>query len=409
MPAKPILRTLAVFGGPPLFPHPVGVGKPNLPERAALFARFQAMLDSGWLTNNGPAVPEFERRIADILQVKHCIACSSATAGLQLAARALDLKGEVILPSFTFIGTAHALSWLGLEPVFCDIDSSTYCIDPGRVEALITPRTSAILGVHLWGRACPVEELVAIADRNRLKLLFDAAHALGCTYRNTPIGGFGNAEVFSFHATKVINTFEGGIVATNDGTLADRLQRTRNYGFNNRGVVVCQGTNAKMSEAHASMGLACLDEMPMILERNRNNYAAYDKVLCNIPGIRLISHGEATSHNYHYVIAEIDATVFGLHRDELAYILTAEGILARRYFHPGCHRSEPYCSRPVRQQLPCTEALMERALCLPTGLQIRPAEIESIGAVIRFCAENAPEIRKKLAEVGVAEDPVVPR
>ena len=394
---KTRLQDLAAFDGLPLFPEPVAVGRPNLPDEALLFRRLGGMLRSRWLTNDGPAVREFEDRVRQHLGVAHAIACSNATTGLQLVARALDLRGEVILPSFTFIGTAHALEWLGLRPVFCDIDPQTHGIDPARIEALITQQTCAVLGVHVWGRPCAIEELKDIADRHHLLLLFDAAHAFGCSYRMVSLGGFGNAEVFSFHATKVINACEGGIVATNDAALADRLRRMRNYGFVDSGDVVCRGTNAKLSEAHACMGLASLEILAQVIDRNHANYAAYQNQLRDIPGVRSLPVSPGERYHHHYVVTEIDEALFGLHRDVLESILAAEGVLARRYFHPGCHRMAPYSNCPkTHASLRHTEALADRVLCLPTGMQISPDEAASIGGLLRFCFDNAAAIRCRL-------------
>src|SRR5690349_4944149 len=204
------LSDLAIFGAPPVFEEPLHVGRPNIGDRERLLARINDMLDRRWLTNNGPFVQELEEKIAAFLGVKHCIAMCNATVGLEIAIRATGMTGEVIVPSFTFIATAHALQWQEITPVFCDIDPRTHNIDPQQVEKLITPRTTGIIGVHVWGRACDVAALEAIAARRRLTLLFDAAHAFGCSYRGRMIGGFGDAEVLSFHATKFFNSFEGG-------------------------------------------------------------------------------------------------------------------------------------------------------------------------------------------------------
>src|SRR5436189_3835480 len=187
-------------------------------------ARIEDLLDRRWLSNNGPYVQEFEERLADFIGVKHCVAMCNATVALEIVIRALGLEGEVIVPSFTFIATAHALQWQEITPVFCDIDPRTHNLDVAKVEEALTPRTSGIIGVHLWGRACNVEALTEIAERRGLKLIFDAAHALGCSHGGVMIGGFGDAEVFSFHATKFFNTFEGGTVVTDDDGLATRIR-----------------------------------------------------------------------------------------------------------------------------------------------------------------------------------------
>ena len=222
---------LAVFTGKPAFPEPLHVGRPNLGDRKRLFERFDQMLDRRWLSNNGPLVKEFEQEIARHVGVKHAICVCNATIGLEIAVRAADLEGEVIVPAYTFVATAHALQWQAITPVFADMDPATHNIDPARVERHITPRTTGILATHVWGRPCDVEALSEIARRRGLKLMFDAAHAFGCSHRGRMVGGFGLAEVFSFHATKFLNSFEGGAITTDDDALADRIHLMTNFGF----------------------------------------------------------------------------------------------------------------------------------------------------------------------------------
>ena len=300
------------------------------------------MLDDGRLTNHGPYVEEFEHRIAEQLGVRHCVATCNATLALQLAIRAVDWRGEVIVPSFTFVATVHALQWQGITPVFCDIDPQTHCLDPRHVEALISPRTTGVLGVHLWGRPCDVEALTAIARTCGLQLLFDASHAFGCSYKGKMIGRFGAAEVFSFHATKFLNTFEGGAIATNDDALASRLQLMRNHGFASYDNIVTLGLNAKMSEAAAAMGLTSLDAMRDFIKANHLNYLQYESHLQGIPGLSLMTYDRDESCTYQYIVLQIDNEVTRLTRDHLYRVLWAEQVLARRYFHPGCHRMDPY-------------------------------------------------------------------
>src|ERR1700730_882708 len=228
---KKSINDFAIFGGEASFDQPLHVGRPNVGSKERLLRRLSEVVDRRWLTNSGPCVEEFEQRLRQLLGVSHCDSMCNATDGLQLAMRAMEMHGEVIVPAFTFIATAHAVQWLGFTPVFCDVDPRTHTIDPARIEELITPRTTGILGVHLWGQPCDIEALAAIASRHGLKLLFDAAHAFNCSWRGRMIGNFGDAEVFSFHATKVFNTFEGGALATNNAELALRVQRMRNFGF----------------------------------------------------------------------------------------------------------------------------------------------------------------------------------
>jgi len=356
------------------------IGRPNIGERAALLARINDILDRRWLSNNGKYVREFEARLAELLGVKHCVAMCNATVGLEIAIRALDLSGEVILPSFTFIATAHALQWQQITPVFCDIDPVTHNIDPAKVEALITPRTTAILGVHLWGRGCEVAALREIADRHKLKLLFDAAHAFGCSHEGGMIGGFGDAEVFSFHATKFINTLEGGVVSTNDDTLAMQMRRMKNFGFTGYDQVESIGTNGKMNEISAAMGLTNLESLEEFVAINQAHYQRYKEGLAALPGLSVMPYDESERCNYQYLVVEIEASKAGISRDELVTHLHKNGIIARRYFHPGCHRMEPYVTLfpEAGNNLSVTQVLSERLFCLPTGSAVTPEDVKRI-------------------------------
>jgi dTDP-4-amino-4,6-dideoxygalactose transaminase len=393
---------LALLGGRAAFPDPLHVGRPNIGDRARLRERLDDILDRRWLTNGGRYVLEFEQRIADLLGVRHALVMCNATVALEIATRALGLSGEVIVPSFTFVATAHALQWQQITPVFCDVDPVTHNLDPDRVEALITPRTTGIIGVHVWGRPCAVEPLDAIARRRGLRLLFDAAHAFGCTHRGRMLGGFGDAEVFSFHATKFLNSGEGGAVATNDDDLADRMRLMRNFGFADYDDVVYVGTNGKMSEMSAAMGLTSLDSMDEFIAVNRANHAAYAAGLAGIPGITLARYDEAERSNYQYVVAEVDEREAGLGRDALQRVLHAENVLARRYFHPGCHQMEPYRSYfpHARLLLPQTERLTRRVLSLPTGTAVGPAEIATVCDIVRRAVAAAPAVRAHLDGAG---------
>jgi dTDP-4-amino-4,6-dideoxygalactose transaminase len=391
---------LAALGGPPLFDEPRHVGRPNLPERGAFLRRINEIFDRRWLTNKGPFVTEMEGRVADYLGVKHCVAVCSGTAALEIACKALGLKGEVICPSFTFVATAHALEWLGLRPVFCDVDPKTHNIDPARAKELITAKTSAIVGVHLWGRPCAVEALASLAEKHRLKLLFDAAHAFGATLGGRFIGGFGAAEVFSFHATKVFNTFEGGAVTTNDGELAGRCRLLKNFGFKGYDTVLSAGINGKMSEVHAAMGLALLESLPRILEENRERYRVYQKTLGGVDGLRLVTYDEGEENNFQYVTVEVDPETAGLSRNQVLGLLTAENILARRYFHPGCHRLPPHTLDPSidRSRLAQTEMLCARVLCLPAGAALDLEDAGAIGRLLAFIIANRRPLARRLAE-----------
>jgi len=391
-----------VFGGPVLFPRQLHVGRPNVPDAEPLLQRLRDVLDRRWLTNDGPEVREFERQVAKISGVRHCIAMCNGTTALQIAIRAAGLTGDVIVPSFSFAATAHALQWQAITPVFCDIDE-TFCIDPRRVEELITPRTTGIIGVHLWGRTCNVEALTDICRRYNLVLLFDAAHAFGCSRSGIMVGRFGRAEVFSFHATKFLNTFEGGAVVTNDDGFAEACRAMRNFGFSGEDEVSTLGINGKMNEFEAVMGLISLEHMQEIIATNRNNYLQYQRELEDIPGVSLIGYDENERNNFQYITIEITEDT-GISRDCLHALLQAEGILARRYFHPGCHRMEPYRSLYPRaaQFLPQTERACARMLCLPTGTGVGAEQISTICALLRYVVRNHIAISARWNQLSVA-------
>lgn len=396
---KSNLEDLAIFGGKPTFNEPLHVGRPNIGDRASLLQRINDMLDRRWLTNNGPYVQELEQRIGSLLGVKHCIATCNGTVALELAIRAAGLSGEVIVPSFTFIATPHALQWQEITPVFCDIDPRTHTINPWRVEEMITPRTSGIIGVHVWGQPCDVEALTEIARKHNLKLMFDASHAFGCSYKGQMIANFGEAEVFSFHATKFFNTFEGGAIVTNNDELAAKIRLMKNFGFAGYDNVVYIGTNGKMSEVSAAMGLTSLESLDHFISINYANYQQYQHELAGIPGISLFTYGETEKCNYQYVVLEIDENLTKISRDLLLRVLHAENILARRYFYPGCHKMEPYKSYFPHSGLllPETEKLVQIILILPTGAAINRTDINGICNIIRLVISQVDRIKRKLS------------
>lgn len=395
------IEDLAIFGGVPAFPDPLHVGRPNIGDRARLMARINEILDRHWLTNNGPFVQEFEDRLVEFLGVKHCVTICNATVGLEIAIRAAGLTGEVIVPSFTFVATAHALQWQEITPVFCDVDPQTHNIDPNKIERLITPRTTGIMGVHVWGRPCDVLSLQEIANRHGLTLLFDAAHAFNSSYRGQKIGNFGVAEVFSFHATKFFNTFEGGAIATNDDDLATKARLMKNFGFAGMDSVIYIGTNGKMSEVSAAMGLTSLESIDTVVETNRRNYLCYKENITNIPGLEMVVYDENEDNNYQYIVVEINEEVAGISRDRLVEVLHAENVRARRYFYPGCHQMEPYQSYYPNAGLllPQTEKLTRKVMSLPTGTAVGEKQIETICTLIQFAVSEGGEIQNSLVRV----------
>lgn len=378
-------------GTVPTFAEPLHVGRPNIGDRKKLLERIEGILDRKWLSNHGPVVQEFEQRMAEFLGVKHCMAICNGTVALELATRALGLEGEVILPSFTFVATAHALQWQGITPVFADIDPATHNLDPVAVERMITPRTTGIVGVHVWGRPCVVEALQAIADKHHLQLMYDAAHAFGCSHGGRMIGNFGRCEVFSFHATKFFNTFEGGAIATNDDELAGKLRLMTNFGFNGYDNVVYLGVNGKMTEVCAAMGLTGMESLPEFLDINRRNYEAYGQALAGIPGLQLIEYSQTEQCNRQYIVIEVDEKAYGRTRDETIQMLHTNNVLARKYFWPGCHRMEPYRTLypDADRFLSGTQYVADRVIVLPTGTAVGPEMVRVIGELLKAWGQNS--------------------
>jgi dTDP-4-amino-4,6-dideoxygalactose transaminase len=391
------MSDFAILGGVPAFTEPVHVGRPNIGNRERLMERIGGVIDRRWLTNDGPLVHEFEEAVAGFLGVPHCIAMCNGTVALEIAIRAAGLSGEVIVSPFTFVATAHALQWQEITPVFCDIDRRTHNIDPARVEELITPRTTGILPVHVWGRPAPVDELSRIAAEHGLRVLFDAAHAFGCSTGGRMVGGFGTAEVLSFHATKVVNSFEGGAIVTADEEFAEVARLMRNHGFADYDNVSHVGTNGKMSEIAAAMGLTSLESRAEFIATNRGNYEAYRAGLAGVEGVELIAYDDDEHCNWQYVVLEVEESA-ALSRDELQQVLWAENVLARRYFFPGCHRMEPYRSLypDASQRLPQTERLVQRVLALPTGTSMGERDVATVADLVARAMRDGERLRETL-------------
>jgi len=394
---KDSLNKLAILGGAKTFADPFHVGRPNLGNRAKLMQRLNDILDRRWLSNFGHYVQTFEKQIAEISGTKHAIACANGTVALEIASRALNLHGEVIVPAFTFIATPHALQWQEITPVFADVKEEHHNLDPAQIERHITPKTTGILGVHLWGQACDTEAIEGIAKKRNLQVMYDASHAFGCDGAQGPIGGQGRATVFSFHATKFVNAGEGGAVVTNDDELATKMRLMKNFGFKTYDQVIHVGTNGKLDEFSAALGLTNLEAIDEIVAVNKANYETYRKELAGIPGIRLMEYRPKGKFNYQYVIAAVDPSC-AISRDSLIKVLWAENFLARKYFWPGCHRMEPYKSLfpNAYLTLPVTEKVAAEILVLPTGQTVNAEVIRKAAELIRFVVQNGREIEKEL-------------
>lgn len=384
----------AILGGDPAFDRVLHVGRPRIPSTDKLQERLNNVLEQARLTNNGPMVQELESRLKEHTGTRHCVAVCNATVGLEIASKALGMQGQVIVPSMTFIATAHSLQWNGIEPVFCDIEKTSHNIDPHSIEGLIGESTGGIIGVHLWGKPCDVLALQNIASRHNIPLLFDAAHAFGCSTHGRMIGGFGDAEVFSFHATKFLSTLEGGAIATDDDELARKIRLMRNFGFDGLDNVISVGTNGKMHEFSAAFGLTALDDLSDMIENNKRINTLYFDKLRYIKGIEPLDIDGIGNRNYQYLVLEINKKEFGMSRDMLMRVLHAENVRARRYFYPGCHRMEPYRTLYPEYQgkLPRTEFVLDRVLCLPTGSQMSRSDVLTVCNLIDACHENSGEL-----------------
>jgi len=395
------LKKPAILGGDPAFKEPLHVGRPNLPDRKVFDKYVDRIFDTRWLTNNGPLVREFQEKLEEFLQVKHCIPICNGTIALELAERALGFNSEVILPSFTFVATAHSLQWQKITPVFADIGERNVTINPDSIKKVLTPNTSGIIGVHVYGHPCDHNAIGTIAQQRNIKVLYDAAHSFGCEVDGIPVANLGDASIFSFHATKFFHSFEGGAVTTNDDALAEQIRLMTNFGFagNKKDEVDYLGINGKMTEFAAAMGLAMLDSVESVRDKNEENYNLYKEALSQIPGIELLPLPKSLAkHNWQYVIAKVNKDEFGIDRDSLIAALEAENILARRYFYPGCHRMHPYKEYFPNSSLllPNTETVADQVISFPTGQSVSISEINTVSDTLQSISKSGSELLELL-------------
>lgn len=366
MPIPSVKSLPAILGGAPMFLRKVPITLPTLSPSPAFWGHARDILSSGQITS-GTQVNKFEEEVQEFLGVKHAIALSSCTSGLMLFLRVMGKKGKVLLPSFTFCATAHAVIWAGLEPVFIDCDLSTCNIDPARLSESMTPEVQCILGVHLFGNPASVSALELLAKKNGIRLLFDAAHAFGSRYREKRVGGFGDAEVFSLSPTKLLTSVEGGILTTNDEALAKLIRMGRNYGNPGNSNCPFPGLSSRMSEWNALLGRENLRRLEANIKKRQNLVSLYKKSLEGVPGLffQKIQPGDLSTYKDFSVL--INEQVFGMNRDDLARGLRAENIETRNYFDPPVHRQEAYRAWRKRSEgrLPVTDRLSLGSLSLP--------------------------------------------
>jgi len=335
------------------------------------------------LTNDGPILRRFNHDLCSHFETNNVCLFSNGTMALQIAIQGMGLSGEIITTPFTFVATTHALFWNKIRPVFVDIEPEYYTLDPEKVEAAITPWTTAILAVHVYGHPCKVNALADIANRYNLKLIYDAAHAFGVKIRNKPIGHFGDLSMFSFHATKLFHTFEGGMLIFNDPGNKELFDYLKNFGFKSETEVVMAGTNAKMNEIQALMGTKVLEYIETIINRRQRISELYRNYLENVPGIRLVpSLADDIRYNYAYLPIEVDEDEFGMSRDMLYENLKKWNVYTRRYFYPLVCDFPCYRRISVKDSLLCARRAADRILTLPVYDSLQLAEVENICDII---------------------------
>jgi len=362
----------------------VFVTQPALPPLEEFMPYLEEIWNSRILTNGGPMHQKLERALCDYLGVEHIALFNNGTIALLTALQSLRVAGEVITTPYSFVATAHSLLWNGIKPVFVDIDPDTLNLDPARIEAAITPNTTAIMPVHCYGNPCAVQEIQRIADNYNLRVIYDAAHAFGVRDSGGSLLRHGDLSVLSFHATKVFNTFEGGAIICPDARTKQRIDHLKNFGIVDEVTVVAPGINGKMSEINAAFGLLQLGYIEQSMQRRQRIDATYRAALTGIPGIRCVSAVEGIKANYSYfpVLVEGD---YPLRRDELYELFKTHNIFSRRYFYPLISEFPMYRGMPSarRDNLPVASSVAEKILCLPIYPDLADADVERIIGILR--------------------------
>lgn len=352
------------------------VTQPTLAPLEEVTELLKSVWESGIMTHNGPLVQRLEKEVAEHLGIKNVVSCVNGTIALQMAIRALELKGEILTTPFTFIATSNSILWENCTPVFVDIDPETFNMDPTKIEEKITYHTVGVMPVHVFGNACDIEAIDAIAKKHNLKVIYDAAHAMCVNYKGKSIFEYGDISTTSFHATKLFGTAEGGAIFTTNDEIDQKLRRIRFFGFENHADIVEDGTNGKMTEVHAAVGLANLKYLDAALEDRTKKYAYYKENLRDVPGVSFqkINDG-ACNYSYFPIVFKDEAECL-----KVLEALQAENIYPRRYFYPSINtftRLFPYVSMPV------SEDIASRILCLPHYYSLSMEDVNRIIAIIR--------------------------
>ncbi len=372
------------------FAKPFYITQPLLPDIDEFNEMLKVIWASKQLSNNGNMVKQLERDLAGFLNTDYLSVFSNGTVALQLACKVLRLSGEVITTPFTFAATAHSLAWNNIKPVFCDIEEDTYNINPDLIESLITQDTTAIMPVHVFGTPCKVEQIKQIADKYGLKVIYDAAHAFGVKVDGRPISEFGDISMFSFHATKIYHTIEGGALAFKDPHHKERADSLRNFGIRSTENVMEPGTNGKLNEIQAAVGILLLKEVEKEIASRKKITDLYRQMLDDIPGIITNKDIDGVTHNYSYFVIRIDKDEYGLSRDELFDKLAEYNVIARKYFYPLCSNFQCYKDLPssLKQNLPAANKISDTVLSLPLHGRMLNGDVEKICSIIKTIHEG---------------------
>lgn len=379
------------------FEKPIYVTRPFLPPLEEFSSGLKEIWESRWLTNNGPVVEGFKKELGRYFETDNLCLFNNGTLALQIALQGMNISGEVITTPFTFVATTHALFWNKIRPVFVDIEPDYYTLDPEKVEAAITPWTTAILAVHVYGFPCKLNALADIARRHNLKLIYDAAHVFGVKVGGIPIGHFGDLSMFSFHSTKLFHSIEGGALIFKETGLKGIFDYLKNFGFKNELEVVMPGTNAKMNEMQALMGIQILKYIDEIIQKRSNISQVYRERLKDIPGIRLTPNLTSDiKYNHAYMPVEVDEQEFGMSRDALYEKLKSYNVFTRRYFYPLLCDFACYRSVHVKDPLIVARKVAERILTLPIYDSLELSNVEKICEIIRSLQTGAIDSLNKV-------------
>lgn len=359
---------------------PITVTSPLLPDLGEFNQLLKEIWDSRWITNNGSFHQRLESALADYLKVPFVSLFTNGTLPLITALQALRISGEVITTPYSFVATTHALWWNGIKPVFVDVDTSTGNIDPSCIEAAITPKTTAIMPVHVYGKPCDTEDIQEIADKYGLKVIYDAAHAFGVEVNGKSVLNSGDLSTLSFHATKVYNTIEGGAMVMHDAKTKQRIDYLKNFGFAGETEVVAPGINSKMDEIRAAYGLLNLQQVDASIEARHQVAIKYREALRDVEGVSFFEDMPGVKHNYSYFPIFIDSELYGMTRDELYFKMRDAGVLGRRYFYPLITEFSTYRGLPSAspENLPRAHRMASSVICLPMHHALSDTDIEKV-------------------------------